>query len=78
VKEKLLRWALKMIGLRCTIEHVSGEDNVWADIVSRWGRASPSSVNVVSVKRVTTRSEVNVSLLRPLQDPDFVWEPRFV
>ena len=33
---KLMRWALKLSGFRYFIEHVSGESNFWADILTLW------------------------------------------
>ena len=33
---KLLRWALKLASYRYCIEFISGERNVWADILTRW------------------------------------------
>jgi hypothetical protein len=33
---KLQRWALKLSVFKYTIEHISGELNLWADILSRW------------------------------------------
>ena len=33
---KLIRWALKLSGFRYVIEHLAGERNVWADMLSRW------------------------------------------
>jgi transposase InsO family protein len=71
IKGKLQRWALKIVGARYSIEHIRGEDNVWADIVSRWGQPTPAEC--ASVKRVTTRSAPVLSELRPLQDENFVW-----
>jgi transposase InsO family protein len=73
VKGKLQRWALRMIGLRYRIQHIRGEDNVWADIVSRWGQGFGIHEPFEAVKRVTTRSTVAATLLRPLQDVSFVW-----
>ena len=32
---KLIRWALKFSGFRYVIEHVAGETNVWADMLTR-------------------------------------------
>ncbi|GMF57038.1 unnamed protein product [Phytophthora fragariaefolia] len=74
VRGKLQRWALKMIGIRYEIEHIKGEDNLWADIVSRWGQPAPApSESPVALKRVTTRSVQPLSSLRPLQDAAFQW-----
>lgn len=38
---KLQRWALQLTGFDYVIEHIPGELNVWADLLSRWG-ATPS------------------------------------
>ncbi len=43
-EEKLQRWALRLNAFPFTIEHVSGEDNVWADLLTRWGSVS-SAIN---------------------------------
>ncbi|KAE8881630.1 hypothetical protein PF005_g26671 [Phytophthora fragariae] len=72
VRGKLQRWAMKLAGSRYTIEHVNGEDNHWADLVSRW----PVRENIetlVKVKAVRTRSHREPSPLRPLQDEAFEW-----
>ena len=37
VSGKLLRWSLKLAGIRYEIEHIEGTHNVWADLISRWG-----------------------------------------
>lgn len=37
--EKIARWAHLLMGFRYKITHIPGEDNVWADLLTRWGRA---------------------------------------
>ena len=37
-----------------TKEHVSGEDNVWADLLTRWGSASSSHARSCRTNRVST------------------------
>ncbi|GMF38684.1 unnamed protein product [Phytophthora fragariaefolia] len=68
---KLLRWALRISCLRYTIEHIDGERNLWADIVSRWkpGNAEigPATM-LVKVARIA-----DLSRIRPLQDDKFTW-----
>lgn len=78
VKSKLQRWVLQMVGLRYTIHHIAGESNVWADIVSRWGQQADADVrgNTPVVKRVSTRTTVPPSMIRPLQDEHFDWPSR--
>ncbi|POM64809.1 Hypothetical protein PHPALM_19607 [Phytophthora palmivora] len=74
VCEKLQRWALKMVGIRYVIEHIKGEDNLWADMISRWGQPCVGSAgDSVFVKGVTTRSAQPVSTFRPLQDTALEW-----
>ncbi|GMF60915.1 unnamed protein product [Phytophthora fragariaefolia] len=65
VRDRLQRWAMRLCGFRFTIEHVAGETNVWADIISRW---KPAEVRLAAVR---TRSQPLPSLLRPLSDEDF-------
>ena len=47
---KLMRWALKLSAFRYVIEHVAGEKNVWADMLTRWGSCPKSSAHNTSVK----------------------------
>jgi Chromo (CHRromatin Organisation MOdifier) domain/RNase H-like domain found in reverse transcriptase len=35
--DKLQRWALLLMSYEYTIQDIPGEDNVWADLLSRWG-----------------------------------------
>ena len=34
--DKLCRWASKLFAFKYVIEHIPGESNIWADILSRW------------------------------------------
>ncbi|OWZ05938.1 hypothetical protein PHMEG_00021884 [Phytophthora megakarya] len=75
VRGKLQRWALRITGRRYTIEHIPGELNLWADIISRWGQppVDPVTSSIARVQHVTTRSESAISQLRPLEDDAFTW-----
>jgi RNase H-like domain found in reverse transcriptase len=48
---KLIRWALKLSSYSYTIEHVTGLDNLWSDLLTRWAaptfRARMSALTVV-------------------------------
>ncbi|OWZ18107.1 hypothetical protein PHMEG_0007862 [Phytophthora megakarya] len=73
VRDQLQRWAMRLCGVHCTIEHIRGEQNVWADIISRW-----HTCELARVAAVQTRSHhvVPVSSLarpRPLSDDNFVF-----
>lgn len=88
VRGKLLRWSMKLMEYRYTIEHIDGTHNVWADMVSRWAGTRPAPS--VALKRVTLRrqrdedqSEDTTSSrnewhggsvpIRPFSDGNFVW-----
>lgn len=75
VRDRLQRWEMRLCGLHYRIEHISGDANVWADIVSRWHVRGEEQVLVSAVQ---TRGRRNVpvedlSVLRPLMDADFVF-----
>ncbi|OWZ19919.1 hypothetical protein PHMEG_0005744 [Phytophthora megakarya] len=61
---------MRLCGLHYVIEHITGEDNVWADIFSRW-----HTREVVRVATVQTCSRYTATLsqLRPLSDDAFVF-----
>ena len=35
--DKLARWVVILRGFTYQIRHIAGEDNVWGDLLSRWG-----------------------------------------
>jgi transposase InsO family protein len=43
--ERIERWQIHMRGFNFRIHHVSGEDNVLADMISRWAAPSPIDTN---------------------------------
>ena len=63
---KLLRWAAIIGEYRYTIEHIAGENNIWADLMSRWGHPPPPSI---SAKSRTDGNKARVQqLMLQLQD----------
>ncbi|KAE9313243.1 hypothetical protein PF008_g19783 [Phytophthora fragariae] len=36
IRGQLLRWSTKLMEYRYEVEHIDGDSNVWADMVSRW------------------------------------------
>ena len=50
---KVERWALSMRELNYTLQHISGEENVWADMLSRMHPASARAARRVKVRAVT-------------------------
>lgn len=35
--DRLERWAVSLRSFQYTIQHLAGERNVWADLLTRWG-----------------------------------------
>ena len=46
---KLMRWALKLSAFHYVVEHLPGERNVWADMLTRWAVSSNRSINAAKV-----------------------------
>ncbi|KAH9182886.1 hypothetical protein AeNC1_015138, partial [Aphanomyces euteiches] len=61
--DKLQRWSIFLMGYQYCINHISGEDNVWADRLSRW-RAVITSICAVKCDRL---------FLSPQMDINFCW-----
>ncbi len=55
---KLMRWAIKLSAFRYVIEHVPGERNVWADMLTRWAVAPKNST---SPKKIASLKSVMVA-----------------
>ena len=49
---KLMRWAIKLSAFRYVVEHLPGERNVWADMLTRWAVYPKSSVCTDKVGRL--------------------------
>ncbi|OWZ22600.1 hypothetical protein PHMEG_0002678 [Phytophthora megakarya] len=73
VHDRLQRWSLHLLGLNYTIEHISGDKNLWADIVSRWQTRSVLRICAVQTRRQTHAAVADLSRLRPLSDAAFVF-----
>ena len=64
--DKLHRWSLKLSSLYFTIEHIPGERNVWADLLTRW--AAPPISFSLHARRVSSIPSGQIS---PMDSPDF-------
>ncbi|OWZ14904.1 hypothetical protein PHMEG_00011538 [Phytophthora megakarya] len=84
VRGKLLRWSMKLMEFRFSIEHIDGVQNVWADMISRWAgckRSIGGAMKRLKKKRerpsedeaITARSRPNTVTIRPFGDDSFVW-----
>lgn len=77
VKAKLQRWALKLVGCRYVIHHITGERSLWADIISRWDLpVSPEATEPLAVRPVTMTSSHTLYELRLVRDHEFPWLTR--
>ena len=47
---KMLRWATKLSAFNYVIEHIPGEENVWADMLSRWGSHQSIGIRAYRIK----------------------------
>ncbi|GMF50375.1 unnamed protein product [Phytophthora fragariaefolia] len=77
VRGKLLHWAIKLMKNRYVIQHVPASDNVWADMISRWAgnhvpTARPTTLLAFRGRQASPNCPP-VSILRPLDDENFVW-----
>ena len=67
--DKLQRWAMVLQTSRYVIEYVSGDENVWVGMLSRWGspnqntKQNTSKWNVLAVEQKVS----------PLEDTAFEW-----
>ena len=67
---KLMRWAIKLSAFRYVVEHLPGEENVWADMLTRWA-VNPKSH--VSAKRLGNIKTLMYAPINPSADPKFDW-----
>jgi hypothetical protein len=72
----LQRWALELQRFNYEIEHISGEENVWADLMTRWGAPTVTAdcgIRSVTVRRITKATIPEEMRVRPLQRDEFRW-----
>ena len=63
-RSRLARWAMRLQAYRYTIEHIAGEDNLWADLLSRWGANQVK----FACRAVKTRRSVETPRISPLKE----------
>ncbi len=69
--DKLQRWSLIMSTFKYIIEVLPGLANVWADLLSRWGKTSPPATH--HALRATPIHVLAINHVSPLTSPAFVW-----
>jgi hypothetical protein len=79
--DRLLRWGIELREFRYVIQHISGEINCWADILSRWGAAHDFEASPVTLNALeTVESDADETIqpidhyrVQPLDPGKFVW-----
>jgi hypothetical protein len=70
--EMLERWIQMMQRIPYDIQHIDGDDNYFADIMSRWGYTVPKPIHVRSLSFRAASDRLSTRV-RPLQKEDFAW-----
>ena len=71
---KVRRWGMLLSNFEYKIVHISGEDNCWADLLSRWGsaRSHPAAGEVGHLRLAALLQ----APLAPNRDADLTWPTR--
>lgn len=67
VANKVERWALQLYVFRYQVVHISGDENVWADLLSSWGSPIQPRAIQGSIKAIFQAPHA------PQFDDDFTW-----
>jgi hypothetical protein len=59
--QKRKRWALLLMGYSYTIYDIPGEENVWVDLLSRWGSSLNSICDIMKLPLLFHRCEIRHS-----------------
>ncbi|GMF28513.1 unnamed protein product [Phytophthora fragariaefolia] len=65
--DKLQRWSMSLTCFQYEIEHIRGEDNVWGDLLSRWGAPLDAS------RSARMHQLAIIDQVSPLQNSTFEW-----
>ena len=61
--DKLYRWVLKLSSVDYLIEHIPGQHNVWADMLSRWASKDRALRRLCRLKQAR---KFSVGIVTPL------------
>ncbi len=70
-RARLDRWSLKLQGYKYDVEHIPGDSNVWADLLSRWGNHNTSMPNTTPSLRAlrSGKRKIQRRTAKPMLDP---------
>ena len=69
---KLMRWAIKLSAFRYVIQHLPGDRNIWADMLTRWAVTPKSNINS---NRVGKLKSLMMAPINPGVDSELDWPP---
>ena len=68
---KLMRWAIRLSAFNYIIEHIPGELNFWADMLSRWANREHTKVQATKIRVQTIMLEpISPSLFEQCEWPE--------
>ena len=65
-----MRWAIKLSAFRYVIEHLPGDRNIWADMLTRWAATTKSNINSNRVGRLKS---LMMAPINPGVDSELDW-----
>lgn len=68
---KVQRWALYLSRFNYVIEHIEGENNVFADIMTRWLRRYRTDIR--SMRKITRAHKPPWQIIPSPSQPNFIW-----
>ena len=71
IASKLLRWAIKLSAFKYVVEHIPGELNVWADMMTRWA-VKPRKEMKLNGKSLSLKI-MQVAPVNPRSDSSYDW-----
>lgn len=75
-RHKISRWALALSSFRYEIHHIPGEENVWADLLSRWAKPL---INTITIKTIRLHPfEPNSDFVFPTLDEIIFTQQKYI
>lgn len=72
-RTKLERWALLLQSFNYHIQHIDGEQNVWADLLSRWGAAGEEALKARRTRLLVRAMTMDDARVTPRRHAEFEW-----
>jgi hypothetical protein len=69
VRARLDRWILRLRGYRYEIKHIAGQENLWSDLLSRWGAPDLPDIRPDSLCSVRRQRNIARHVATPVVEP---------